>query len=274
MYGDYYYDSVWAAAAGIVIVLLLLILALAVLFYVFTGIGLYTIGKRRGVQAPWLAWLIPSFVVGAIADDYDERTKGKAMGLRWILLGLTIGSIVLNNIGISSLSLYAYSGYGSAYGAGSGVAILTGAIIGITLLVFTYIALFRLYKSANPNSAVTMLVLSIFFPVIVPFVIFGVRKRDDGMPMNYGQQGPMGYANPYGGQPPYYGQNQYQPYQGYQNPAGGFAPQGYQQPMQQNPSAPYPGNMQYQGNPAQAPGQQPAQPQQNGAEPGEDPSQN
>ena len=40
MYGDYYYDSVWAAATGIVIVLLLLILALAVLFYVFTGIGL------------------------------------------------------------------------------------------------------------------------------------------------------------------------------------------------------------------------------------------
>ena len=268
MYGDYYYDSVWAAATGIVIVLLLLILALAVLFYVFTGIGLYTMGKRRGVQAPWLAWLIPSFVVGASADDYDERTKGRAMGLRWILLGLTIGSIVLNNIGLSSISLYTYGGYGSSYGAGSGIAVLTGAIISITMVVFTYIALFRLYKSANPNSAATMLVLSIFFPVIIPFVIFGMRKRDDGMPMPYGQQGPMGYANPYGAQPPYYGQNQYQPYQGYQNPAGGFAPQGYQQPMQQNPGAPYPGSAQYQGNP-----QAPAQPQQNGAEQGEDPSQ-
>lgn len=271
MYGDYYYDSVWAAATGIVIVLLLLILALAVLFYVFTGIGLYTMGKRRGVQAPWLAWLIPSFVIGAIADDYDERTKGKAMGLRWILLGLTIGSIVLNNIGLSSISsLYAYGGYGSAYGAGSGIAVLTGTIIGITLLVFSFIALFRLYKSANPNSATTLLVLSIFFSVIIPFVIFGMRKKDDGMPMPYGQQGPMGYT-PYGSQPPYYGQNQYQPYQGYQNPAGGFAPQGYQPPMQQNPNAQYPGSAPYQGNPAQQPGAQPAQPQ-NGAGQGEGPS--
>ena len=137
-------------------------------------------------------------------------------------------------------------------------------------LVFSYIALYRIYKSANPNSATTMLVLSIFFPVIIPFVIFGLRKRDDGMP--YGQQGPMGYA-PYGAQPPYYGQGQYQPYQGYQNPAGGFAPQGYQPPMQQNPNAQYPGGAPYQGNPAQQPGAQPAQPQQNGVEQGEDPSQ-
>ena len=270
MYGDYYYDGVWAAAAGIAIVLILIVLALVVLFYVFAGIGLYTMGKRRGVQTPWLAWLIPSFVVGAIADDYDERTKGKSMGLRWILLGLTIGSIVLNNIGIGSVSLYTYGRYGSAYGAGSGIVVLTGMIISITLLVFSYIALYRIYKSANPNSATTMLVLSIFFPVIIPFVIFGLRKRDDGMP--YGQQGPMGYA-PYGVQPPYYGQGQYQPYQGYQNPAGGFAPQGYQPPMQQNPNAQYPGGAPYQGNPAQQPGAQPAQPQQNGAEQGEDPSQ-
>ncbi len=260
MYGNYYYHSgAWAAIAGVLIVLVLLALGLIVLFYVFQGIGLFTMGKRRGLQAPWLAWLIPSFVMGAIADDYDERTKGKSMGLRWILLGLTIGSIVLVNLAGSSLVRYLVDDYyyygSSAYGASSGILIVIGALISIVSLVFNYIALFRVYQSANPASALMLLLLSIFFPVIVPFVLFAQRKKDDGMPQ-YGQQGPMGYgAGPvYGGRPPFPGGQ----YQGY---AGGYQP-GYGQPWQ-NQTPPYPGAAQP-GAPAQqtasdqAPVQQPS----------------
>lgn len=261
MYGNYYDSGVFAAVAGILVVLLLLVLACVVLFYVFQGIGLYTMGKRRGVQAPWLAWLVPAFVVGAIADDYDERAKGKSLGLRWILLGLTLGTIVLGNIGWGGAVRYLledyYYGYGS-YSAGSGIMVLLSSLAGIALLVFYYIALLRVYKSANPQSAVTLLVLSIIFPVIVPFVLFAQRKKDNGMP--YGGQNPGfagGYGAPYGAQPPHGGQNQYQPYGGNQNMGYGARP----------PYQAYPGAQQAPYQPPQ-PYQQPysepssAQPQQ------------
>ena len=261
MYGNYYDSGVFAAVAGILIVLLLLVLACVVLFYVFEGIGLYTMGKRRGVQAPWLAWLVPNFVIGAIADDYDERTKGKSMGLRWIMLGLTIGTIVLSNIGwggvMRSLMEDYYYGYNS-YGAGSSILMLISSLAGIALLVFNYIALLRVYKSANPQSAVTLLVLSIIFPVIVPFVLFAQRKKDSGMP--YGGQ-TQGFAGGYGAQPPY-GQNQYPPYQSYPNSNMGYGAQ----PHQQYPGAqqaPYQPQQPYQ-QPYSAPN--PVQPQQPSAD--------
>ena len=270
MYGNYYDSGVFAAVAGILIVLLLLVLACVVLFYVFQGIGLYTMGKRRGVQAPWLAWLLPTFVVGAVADDYDERTKGKSMGLRWILLGLTIGTIVLGNIGWGGAVRYLledyYYGY-SSYGAGGGIMVLLSSLAGIASLVFYYIALSRVYKSANPSSAVTLLVLSIIFPVIVPFVLFAQRKKDGGMPYGGQNQGfAGGYSAPYGGAQPPYGQNQYQPY-GAQNPNVGYGAQPYQaypgaQQVPHQPQQPYaaPNSM-----PQQAPAEQRSaqKPQQN-----------
>lgn len=259
-----YYDAL-AVFIGILMVVLLVLLVMGILFYVFSGIGLYTMAKRRGVQAAWLAWLVPSFVVGAIADDYDERTKGKNIGFRWILLGLAIGVGILVGIGFGNTISYAledayyYGSYGASYLlAGSSIMTLLGTLANIAFLIFYYFALYRLYKSANPSSAVTLLVLSIFFSVIVPFVIFAQRKKDGGMPYA-GQQGNAGGAA-YGQYPPYQnyqnyppyqngqGYQSYQNYQNYQNyqaPPAGYGQQAYQ---------PQPGAYQA---PAQA--QQPAQ---------------
>ena len=37
------------------------------------------------------------------------------------------------------------------------------------------------FKSCQPSSAVVYLILSIFFSVSLPFILFGIRNKDEGM---------------------------------------------------------------------------------------------
>ena len=114
-----------ALAAGALIFVLLIVIGVAVLFYVFESLGFYAIAKRRGVANPGLAWVpVASYwIMGCIADQYDEYTTGNSMNMKNILLWLAIGSVLAAWIPI------------------------VGWLVAIALVVFTYMALYRIYKS-------------------------------------------------------------------------------------------------------------------------------
>lgn len=179
-------DETALAVLGIFLVILAVVLAVALVFWVFRSIGLYTIAKRRGIGNAWLAW-IPigcDWVRGSVSDQYQHLVKGKVTSRRKILLvlnaiGLVIGlgSGILTvlqtiaaqtNVGVVSLGI-----------AGLLTPVLTWGV-GIAVLVFNHICSFDLYRSCNPENAVVFLVLGIVLPVTEPFFYFACRKKDLG----------------------------------------------------------------------------------------------
>ena len=139
--------GVWAAIAGVGIAVLLIALAFLAVFYVFESLGLYTLAKRRGIPTPGWAWVPIGnlWIMGKLADQYDEMVKGKSMRFSQILLWL--------GVGIAGVSCIVFP-----------FAIFLAFLIpiaAIVLLVFYYLALYRIYQSCSPDNAVVFIVLSI-----------------------------------------------------------------------------------------------------------------
>lgn len=76
----------------------LLSLILSVVLYAVQAIGLQTIANRRGIRFGWLAWvpLVSLWVLGAIADDFMQKARGKRCKMRGILPGLVAVMLVLS----------------------------------------------------------------------------------------------------------------------------------------------------------------------------------
>jgi len=149
---------------AILLPVFLILIALVIVMYVFESLGLYMIAKRRGIAAPGLAWVPVAmyWIVGSIAKDYDLKTKGNSLSYEHILLWLGLGIFVVAFIPYLNWIV---------------------GLASIVLAVFNYMALYRIYKSCTPGNEVVLLVLSIIFPVIIPFVLFANRNSDKGMPL-------------------------------------------------------------------------------------------
>lgn len=172
-----------------VVPFIVVISILAVIFYVFYSIGLYTLAKRRGLRYPGLAFVpaINYWLIGSAADQYDLIYKGRNMKLRLVLLWLSIPFIILY---VAYFVLYfdfmssiwmnvALYSFPTAF-------LIVASImfpLGIVLTVFYSIALYKLYRSCTPDNATALLVCSIIFSVIIPFVLFALRNSDKGMPL-------------------------------------------------------------------------------------------
>lgn len=166
--------------------------------YILEGISLSKLAKRRGFEAPWLAWVPVArhWLLGAVADQYCHVVKGKDRNRRITTLVLKIvgqyqglmaffgflathlvneinmmlemesGGALLLTFLFLFLSLVALAGYG---------------IAGIGYHIWEYIPISALYASSKPKNARVYLVLSIIFPFLLPFFIFSCRKKDLGM---------------------------------------------------------------------------------------------
>lgn len=161
----------------------------AVLCYVFYSLGLYAIAKRRGLKYPGLAWVpaASEWVLGCTADQFDIVTTGKNMKLRRILLGVGIGFYIVYAIYMVLYfdfmgSFWMSAQYGFSFPAMLFIIMFLLFPVAVALAVFQFIALYKLYRSCSPDNAVVLIVLSIIFSVIIPFVVFAIRKNDKGMP--------------------------------------------------------------------------------------------
>lgn len=189
--------------------------AYSIASYVMGSLGFYTIAKRRGIDKPWLAWIpvVNVWTIGCISDQYQYVVKGENKSKRKILLGLQIGTILC----VILFYVFYFASYfkmitaldsmdnmdtvGSVLGT-MGMMLLMGlpmSIIGILSSIFTYMALYDVFTSCSPKNNVLFLLLSIFLG-IHPFIVFFIRKKEEGMPP---RREPVSYIPPQAGwQPP------------------------------------------------------------------------
>lgn len=188
LFGEY----VNPEAIGIMAALLILYflgLIFAAVSYVLSSLGLHTIAKRRGIRNPWLAWIpvANTWVMGSISDNYQHVAKGKKRYRRRVLLGINIAIsafpviMLISEVVILLVDRAASSPLSALPFVSFFVIWLCMMAFMVLLAVFTYMALYDLYDSCNPDNAVVFLLLSIFISFTQPFFIFSCRKKDEGM---------------------------------------------------------------------------------------------
>lgn len=186
-------EAMGAGALGVFLAVYLLflffIVAFSMVLYIFQSLGVYSLANRRGIRHPWLAWIPFGYVwiLGSISDQYQYVAKGKVKNRRKILLGMGIGAGAIYLLLVIALvaGLIMIEGMG----AEAVSVILLWFLLLIALwalaiisLIYQYMCLYDLYNSCQPSNGVLYLVLSILFPVTMPFFVFACRKKDLGMP--------------------------------------------------------------------------------------------
>lgn len=186
--GEEGYAAVTAVLIAVLILCLLLLLY-AITAYIFSSLGMYTIAKRRGILNPWLAWVPIGniWILGSLSDQYQYVAKGKIRNRCTLLLVLNILYYILY-FGMEVALKFAPYGNSEtdvsvfiALLGLAGVALLILIPFAVVLSVFCYMAWYDLYRSCNPDRAVTYLVLSILLNVTMPFFVFSCRNQDLGM---------------------------------------------------------------------------------------------
>ena len=165
----------------------LLIFAFLILSYVLQSVGLYAIAKHRGIKNPWLAWIPVGnmWIMGSISDQYQYVVKGRVRNRRKWLLGLSLVTMLSTAPLSGLLSAMLFQGDDYTFMLLGVIMVFLGGlagIVGIAATVMEYVALYDVYVSCDPGNAVLYLVISILFPVALPFFLFFNRKKDLGMP--------------------------------------------------------------------------------------------
>lgn len=200
MFEDMLGSSAGMEAVGVFFVMYMIIMALSsaysIFVYVLQSLGLYSIAKRRGIHNPWLSWIPVGnyWIVGSIADQYQYVAKGKVRNRRKVLLGLGIALYAMLAVIIVCAVVVLAMGISSGMNSAAMEAEIAGPaiimvlayfalfVLAVVWTVFWYIALYSLFESSNPESAIVFLILSIFMSFLVPYFIFACRKKDKGMP--------------------------------------------------------------------------------------------
>ena len=173
-----------AAIAVLLVVYLgifFVLFAVAIATYILQGLALYKMASRRGINNPWLAW-VPvgaTWIMGSLSDQYQYVAKGKTTNRRKILLVLGVGSVVAYFVAVVFGFLSALIPPIAFISLFLGLAM---SVASIAMSVFTYIALYDIYASADPGNASLYLILSIFVSITQPIFVFICRNKDGGMP--------------------------------------------------------------------------------------------
>lgn len=150
--------------------------------YVLTGISLYAIANRRGIEQPWRAWVpgMNLWLIGCISDQYQAIVRGKQKNKRTALLFLIFALL----IAFCAMHIMAPSGTAASETMVPFLLIFVPVwCASAALIVITFMALYDLYVSCDPKNAVLYLVLSIVVSVTMPVFLFLCRKKDLGFPL-------------------------------------------------------------------------------------------
>ncbi len=168
------------------------ILAVLIPNYILTGIGYSTIAKRRGVKGYWLAWIpvAKNWVIGGIADEYDQRRLGCKRRFRVFMLIAAIVNVlstVVLFIGLAAVVPFIINAvHGNEMEMMKNIMQLSicfeYGIIGISfssaaLTAFYYISIYKIIESFTPKLAVLFLILSMFVGLFLPIWLVVMRKK-------------------------------------------------------------------------------------------------
>jgi len=155
----------------------------SVAIYVFTALSLHTIARRRGISAPWLAWVPVAnlWVLGSISDQYRYLTQGQMKHKRvTLLVWKCVSYAMIAGVVVSAFLVVAGESVGAIVTLLSLVFVML--VLAIVYVVLYFMALYDVYASCDPQNAALYLVLSIFFRFLVPVFLFISRDMEKGMP--------------------------------------------------------------------------------------------
>lgn len=181
---------------------ILLWLVFALIFYIFKGIGMYTISRRRQLSASALAWIpfISMFKLGQIADDAVLKKRGRrthyvALYPIFLIAGGVLSGVstFLNLVAIrfspelvdsifrgefDMLQRNAQEAISDpVFYIGLAIAAISCILLAIAS-VFLNVSLFHIYKSCT-GKYIVFFVLSLVFSFLYPIFLFAVRKNDN-----------------------------------------------------------------------------------------------
>ena len=173
---------------------------IGLVIFVLTSYSFYTIAKRREICHAWLAWvpMIQLWVVGAIADDYQQKAHHIAGKKRKVLLLTMILNMVLTAALVVAIlwavlmvlraGYHSYEDFSDWLGVigGLGGLILVIALAGgmkIVQKVVEYFALYDVYRSCDPGNALLFVLVNVFVPITKPVFLLICHKKDGGMPI-------------------------------------------------------------------------------------------
>ena len=178
----FYFDHGLSLAAKVLTGGVAPLLSLAI--YVFTALALYTMARRRGIAAPWLAWIPVAnlWLLGSLSDQYRYLTWGQVKHKRVVLPVLEIVTGALSGA-LVGCAVWVFAADGSAASLGALLAaVLLTCGTAIALGVGKLMALYDVYASCDPRNAALYLVLSVFFRFLKPVFLFVSRNLERGMP--------------------------------------------------------------------------------------------
>lgn len=143
--------------------------------YLFFAIGLQKISEFRGHDKPWLAFIPIAnyYLLGFVADDINSY-ENKRSNYQIILLVLAIISSIFKSIkNILKRNNFNTDNPEYLYFE---IKIIV-AIVSAIMLGFCFMVLYKIYSDYSPDKAIVMLVCSIIFYFIVPFVLFAIRRN-------------------------------------------------------------------------------------------------
>ncbi len=183
-------------AAVVVIFVYIIGIGISIASYILSSLAIHTIGKRRQIKYPWLAWIpiANNWALGSIAREYDGQ---KGIKRKWnvVLLAMSIAVIAAVVIMIIAIICFAVSvGFMTIQTGGELTeADLITSMIGLLIIVYSlmivmividivyiacaYICYFKLFESTVPEKALKYFIISILVPLGMPICLMKCRNK-------------------------------------------------------------------------------------------------
>lgn len=196
-YNNYRGPSIGSAEILIIValgLLMLFVLAIALVFYLFQAIALYKIAKNRGKKNAFLAFIpfANSYYLGSIGDDINA-TMGKTSTYARKILTFMIAGFASDFVaGISGSVMRMTKSV--LWLAPMVLLYIAGIAFTITMAVYVYISMYKIYNEYDQKNATLFIVLSVLFN-IHPFLLFAIRNKKSGYQIWQEQQASIYAAN-------------------------------------------------------------------------------
>lgn len=142
---SYTLSSIWAST-------LLFSCLLGLAGYIFSALGMYNMARNTGLGREWMAWVpfCREYLLGALADRWEQGCRNRATYYRYILLGLTVVPLLLELVALAQF-VSAVTGWLVLGGGHPGAALVgllaTAGLIILLELARTVVYLMAYYKT-------------------------------------------------------------------------------------------------------------------------------
>lgn len=194
--------SVESIVMVICVIALLLTLAVILILYIFKGIGMFAISRRRRLGASALAWIpvLSMFKLGQIADDAVQKKRGRrshfvalypvfciaggvcsCVSTFLTMLAFQFSPALINALFQGDMDILQRHAEIAASDPVFYVGLAIGALGYILVIigyVFLYMSLFHIYKSCS-GKYIVMFILTMVFPCLYPIFLLAIRRNDN-----------------------------------------------------------------------------------------------